>query len=69
VERRFQLHPGRFCRGRSLAGGHLGFKADELDLPENRIERLVPDVIEAINPFAEAAGRAIPVIARRYFYG
>ena len=58
----FNYTPDAFVVEGPLAGGHLGFKADELDLPQNKIERLVPEVIEAVKPFAEAAGRPIPVI-------
>ncbi len=58
----FNYTPDAFVVEGPLAGGHLGFKADELDLPQNKIERLVPEVIEAVKPFAEAAGRSIPII-------
>jgi nitronate monooxygenase len=46
-----------------MAGGHLGFKAEELDLPKNTLERLVPDVVEAVRPFEKMWNMAIPVIA------
>ena len=59
----FNYTPDGFVVEGPLAGGHLGFKAEELGSPENRLERLVPEVIEAVRPFAEAAGRPIPVIA------
>ena len=59
----FNYTPDAFVVEGPLAGGHLGFKAEELGLPENRLERLVPEVIEAIKPYAEKSGRPIPVIA------
>lgn len=46
-----------------LAGGHLGFKEEQIDDPAYSLERLLPEVLEAVRPFAEAAGRPIPVIA------
>jgi nitronate monooxygenase len=55
--------PDAFVVEGPLAGGHLGFKADELNNPENQLERLVPDVIREVAPFEQAAGRPIPVIA------
>ncbi|XUW99433.1 MAG: nitronate monooxygenase [Dehalogenimonas sp.] len=58
----FNYTPDAFVVEGPLAGGHLGFKAEELDLPQNRIERLVPEVIEAVKPFEQAAGRPIPII-------
>jgi len=45
------------------AGGHLGFKPEQLDDPEFALERLVPRVVEAVRPFEDKIGRAIPVIA------
>ena len=45
------------------AGGHLGFKPDELDDPANRLDEIVPDVIEALRIFQERWEKKIPVIA------
>ncbi len=45
------------------AGGHLGFHPEQLDDPEFALEKLVPGVVEAVRPFEDKAGRAIPVIA------
>lgn len=45
------------------AGGHLGFKEEQLKDPDYALENLVPDVIEAVKPFEEATGKKIPVIA------
>lgn len=46
-----------------MAGGHLGFKAEHVEDPSYALEMLVPEVVEAVRPFAEEAGRPIPVIA------
>ena len=46
-----------------MAGGHLGFKAEQLDDPDFALERLVPEVIQAVAPFEKKQGRSIPVIA------
>lgn len=51
-----------------MAGGHLGFKQEQLDSPEFALEKLVVDVIEAMRPFAEQAERPIPVIAAGGIY-
>lgn len=45
------------------AGGHLGFKAEQLEDPAFALEKLVPEVLEAVHPFEEKTGRKIPVIA------
>ncbi len=44
------------------AGGHLGFSPEKLEAEDTRLEVLVPQVIEAMKPFEDKAGRAIPVI-------
>jgi nitronate monooxygenase len=46
-----------------LAGGHLGFKPEHLELPEYSLERLLPAVVSAVAPFEASSGRSIPVIA------
>ncbi len=51
-----------------LAGGHLGFKAEELFLEENRLENLIPDVVEAVAPYEAKIGRKIPVIGAGGIY-
>ncbi|WP_456432390.1 NAD(P)H-dependent flavin oxidoreductase [Thermosulfuriphilus sp.] len=44
------------------AGGHLGFSPDKIEAEESRLERLTPEVIEALKPYEDLAGRPIPVI-------
>ncbi len=50
------------------AGGHLGFKAENLDKPKYSLGNLVKDVIAQIRPVEEAAGKKIPVIAAGGIY-
>ena len=47
----FGYLPDGFVVEGPLAGGHLGFKPDELELPENRLEKLVPAVIQEVQAF------------------
>lgn len=46
-----------------MAGGHLGFKPEQLEDVGHSLERLVPEVIAEIKPFGDRQGRTIPVIA------
>lgn len=46
-----------------LAGGHLGFKPEQIDDPEYTLEKLVPEVIEEVEVFEERCEKSIPVIA------
>jgi nitronate monooxygenase len=45
------------------AGGHLGFKPDEIDDPDFQLERIVPEVVQALGEFEARWGRSLPVIA------
>jgi nitronate monooxygenase len=50
------------------AGGHLGFKTEQIPDPAFALEKLIPDVLEAIQPFANASGKLVPVIAAGGIY-
>ena len=45
------------------AGGHLGFKPEEIDNPDFQLEKILPEVVEAVRPFEIKTGRRVPVIA------
>lgn len=45
------------------AGGHLGFRKEQIPDPEYALEKLVPAVVSAVKPFEEEYGINIPVIA------
>ena len=60
---RFDRVPDAVVVEGPMAGGHLGFKPEDIDAEESRLEALVPQVVEAVRPYAEQAGREIPVIA------
>ena len=46
-----------------MAGGHLGFKAENIDDPSYSLEKLVPDVVMEMQKFEEKYNKSIPVIA------
>lgn len=50
------------------AGGHLGFKPEELDDPAHALEKLIPEVIAEVKPFEDLHGVTIPVIAAGGIY-
>ena len=60
---KYNYLPDAFVVEGPMAGGHLGFKAEQLDDPAYALEKIVPEVIEAVRPFEEKAGKKIPVIA------
>ena len=50
------------------AGGHLGFKREQIDNPDFALEKLIPEVIAEIKYFEEKYHTSIPVIAAGGIY-
>lgn len=59
---KYAYRPDAFVVEGPKAGGHLGYKEEQLSDPAYSLEKIVPEVIEAIRPYEEE-GRRIPVIA------
>jgi len=51
-----------------LAGGHLGFKREEIDNSDYALEKILPEVISAIKPYEELFIKSVPVIAAGGIY-
>jgi nitronate monooxygenase len=60
---RFGRAPDAFVVEGPMAGGHLGFKAEQIDDPMFVLEILVTEVIAGVRPYSAPDGRPIPVIA------
>ena len=45
------------------AGGHLGFKEDQIDDPDFALEHILPDVVAVVKSYEDKLHRTIPVIA------
>jgi NAD(P)H-dependent flavin oxidoreductase YrpB (nitropropane dioxygenase family) len=45
-----------------MAGGHLGFKKEQINAPDYALENILPDVISAIKPYEQQFGIGIPVV-------
>lgn len=60
---RFNVLPDAFVVEGPKAGGHLGFKPEQVEDPAFALESIVPEVIEAVKPFEESSGKRIPTIA------
>ena len=61
--KRFNYTPDAFVVEGPMAGGHLGFKEDQIEDDLYRLENLVDDVLETVKPFETETGKTIPVIA------
>jgi len=51
-----------------LAGGHLGFKNENIDNPDYKLEKILPEVIAAVKPYEEQFNKNVPVIAAGGIY-
>lgn len=51
-----------------LAGGHLGFKKEQIESPDYALEKILPEVVSVIKPFEEQFSRNIPIIAAGGIY-
>jgi nitronate monooxygenase len=60
---RFDYLPDAFVVEGPKAGGHIGFKTEQIDDPDFSLEQLIPQVTEAIKEFEEIKHKTIPVIA------
>lgn len=60
--------PDAFVVEGPKAGGHLGFKREQLDNPDFALEKLVPDVVSHVKPYEEKYNKSIPVIAAGGIY-
>ncbi len=60
---RYGYLPDAFVVEGPKAGGHLGFKADQLDDPKFSLENLVRDVVAEMKKIETERGVRIPVIA------
>jgi len=50
------------------AGGHLGFKNDQINNPEYSLEQLIPEVVREVAVFEAKYGQEIPVVAAGGIY-
>ncbi|MDR2488567.1 MAG: nitronate monooxygenase family protein [Desulfovibrio sp.] len=55
--------PDAFVVEGPKAGGHLGYKPEDINSVEHSLEHILPEVLEAVKPFEDAHGKKIPVIA------
>ncbi|NCC51458.1 MAG: nitronate monooxygenase [Spartobacteria bacterium] len=59
----FDYLPDAFVLEGPKAGGHLGFRPEQIQDEAYSLEKLLPELLEAIKPFEAMAKRRIPVIA------
>ncbi len=65
---RFDYLPDAIVVEGTKAGGHLGFKLEQINDDAYALEKLVPDVVEVAQFFSNRYGKPIPVIAAGGIY-
>jgi len=61
--KKYNYVPDAFVLEGPKAGGHLGYKLENLENPDFTLEKLLPDVLVVAEELGKAQGRKIPVIA------
>ena len=63
-EKRFARTADALILEGPLAGGHLGFSLEQLqNIDVYSLEKLIPEILEAVKPFEDRFGKKIPIIA------
>ena len=62
-EKRYNYIPDAVVVEGPKAGGHLGFKIDQIEDPDYALEKIIPKVINILYPFKQRFGKEIPIIA------
>lgn len=65
---KYDYLPDAFVVEGPLAGGHLGFKLEQILDPSYSLDKLIPDVVAEVRPFEEKHQKEIPVIAAGGIY-
>jgi len=65
---RFNCLPDAFVVEGPKAGGHIGFKPEQIDDPNFTLDKLVTEVIKALKQFETKLKNSIPVIAAGGIY-
>ena len=65
---KYNYVPDAFVVEGPKAGGHLGFKKDELSEHEYTLEELIPKVVSKVSELEDQYGKKIPVIAAGGIY-
>ena len=60
---RYDYQPDAFVVEGPKAGGHLGFKPEDIDNPEFSLEKVIPEVVDAVKVYEDKSGKKIPIIA------
>ena len=60
---KYQYVPDAFVVEGPKAGGHLGFREDQITHPDYQLETILPQVIKEVNSYKDQFAQDIPIIA------
>ena len=60
---KYNYVPDAFVVEGPLAGGHLGFKLEQIGDPDYALEKLVPEVLEVTRDLEREHGKPVPIVA------
>jgi nitronate monooxygenase len=66
--KRYDYLPDGFVVEGPKAGGHLGFKPEQIDDPDYTLENIVPQVLQEVAQYEEKHEKHIPIIAAGGIY-
>jgi NAD(P)H-dependent flavin oxidoreductase YrpB (nitropropane dioxygenase family) len=66
--KRYDYLPDAIVVEGPMAGGHVGFKPEQINDPEYSLEKLIPEVIKETSLFEERHKKSIPIIAAGGIY-
>ncbi|MBT4290241.1 MAG: nitronate monooxygenase [Deltaproteobacteria bacterium] len=67
-EKKYNTLPDGVVVEGPMAGGHLGFKNDEIDSPNKTLENIIPGVVSTVRKFETKNNVSIPIIAAGGIY-
>ncbi|MBW7990200.1 MAG: nitronate monooxygenase [Planctomycetes bacterium] len=67
-QKRYNFVPDAVVVEGPLAGGHLGFRKDQIDNPDFALEKILPGVITVVKSYEKQFNKSIPVIAAGGIY-
>ncbi len=62
-DKKYSRLPDAFVVEGPKAGGHLGFKREQIDRPEYALEKILPDILSTVKEYGAKYRKTIPVIA------
>ncbi len=65
---KYNYLPDAFVVEGPMAGGHLGFKSDQLDKPAFTLENIIKEVVDTVRSIEKKYNASIPVIAAGGIY-